>query len=106
LMTGMTNADEAVERTHRIREAISQPQAVQGFPLAIGGSFGIALYPDHGSDLESLMTKADEAMYAAKRGGHGVQLPPDANQVHVSGGRLTLLGELEEALAQEALVLH
>src|SRR3954471_22824494 len=113
LLTGVQDSNDALERTRKIREAISQPQTVHGFPLAIGGSFGIAMYPEHGTDLESLMAKADEAMYEAKRGGHGVQLPASANPATGGGGgggggggRLSLLAELEDALDQEALVLH
>jgi diguanylate cyclase (GGDEF)-like protein len=32
-------------------------------------SIGIAGYPEHGTDLESIMDKADQAMYASKAGG-------------------------------------
>ena len=37
----------------------------------IKGSLGIALYPNHGLDLETLLSHADQAMYQAKRRGGG-----------------------------------
>jgi diguanylate cyclase (GGDEF)-like protein len=39
----------------------------RSFALAL--SVGIAFYPDHGSDIDELMTNADRALYDAKRAG-------------------------------------
>ena len=35
----------------------------------IAGSIGISVFPEHGTDVETLMKKADKAMYAAKKAG-------------------------------------
>ena len=35
----------------------------------VGASIGIALYPDHAHDMDSLLRAADDAMYVAKRSG-------------------------------------
>ncbi len=40
--------------------------------IDVGASIGIALYPDHGTDLDALIGRADAAMYAAKRDGSGI----------------------------------
>jgi diguanylate cyclase (GGDEF)-like protein len=37
----------------------------------IGASIGIAMHPDHGADIESLLHAADEAMYQVKAAGRG-----------------------------------
>lgn len=42
---------------------------VIGVTCSIGGSRGIALFPEHGGDPDTLMRQADGAMYAAKRAG-------------------------------------
>ena len=57
----------------RVREARLQEAIVyQREHLTIGTSLGIALYPDHGDDVESLMLAADLAMYESKAsGGNG-----------------------------------
>ncbi len=52
-------------------------------PLNIKSSIGIAVYPDHGTDIDSLLAKADAAMYEAKRSGSGYavhQIQPSANE--------------------------
>jgi len=58
-------------RTEGIREAILGLELWhRGRPLGrITASFGIALFPDHADDLESLLRAADEALYAAKHDG-------------------------------------
>lgn len=42
--------------------------------ITLGGSFGVAVFPDHAQDAEALLQHADEAMYAAKAMGGGCAL--------------------------------
>lgn len=51
----------------RISEAIGNQLEVDGLNLCIGVSIGVALYPDHGESLETLMSISDCAMYRAKQ---------------------------------------
>ncbi|MBL7258349.1 sensor domain-containing diguanylate cyclase [Paractinoplanes lichenicola] len=51
----------------RICERLRQPFTIEGQEVTVGGSVGIALYPDDATDYEALMKGADEAMYEAKR---------------------------------------
>lgn len=43
----------------------------QGWTLPVSVSIGVAAYPEHGDVAETLVTNADEALYAAKRSGRG-----------------------------------
>lgn len=52
----------------RIVEAIERPVGVDQHKLYVGVSIGIAVFPDHGGDAETLIRHADIAMYSAKRG--------------------------------------
>ena len=56
---------------HRIIEALQLPMKVGGRDLHIGASIGIAVHPPLEGDMDSLMSRADQAMYAAKRAGKG-----------------------------------
>ena len=56
---------------HRIIEALHLPMAVDGRDLSIGASSGVAMYPPMEGDIDALMNRADQAMYAAKRAGKG-----------------------------------
>jgi diguanylate cyclase (GGDEF)-like protein/PAS domain S-box-containing protein len=51
---------------NRLHEAVEQPFTVNGHQLSIGMSLGIALVPEDGSDSQSILRSADEALYAAK----------------------------------------
>ncbi len=52
-----------------ILDALEQPFLINEVSLQISGSIGIALYPRDATDIGDLITKADIAMYAAKRQG-------------------------------------
>ena len=56
---------------HRIIDALQQGMKVDGRELRIGASIGVAVYPPLEGDIDALMNRADQAMYAAKRAGKG-----------------------------------
>jgi len=61
-----------VERiARRVTLAIAEPFELYGHSVDIGASIGVALCPDHGTSVESLMRAADIAMYRAKANGGG-----------------------------------
>ena len=58
-----------------------------GLPIDVGGSVGVAVYPEHGTGFEELMQHADVAMYDAKgRGDNLAVYAPEAD--HNSPERL------------------
>lgn len=46
--------------------ALSKPYHIKDTVLSVGASIGISLYPQHGSEIEELLKKADDALYKAK----------------------------------------
>jgi diguanylate cyclase (GGDEF)-like protein len=73
------SADEVMALLGRVRESVSEPITLAGLPLTIDASFGVALYPSHGTDAEQLLQHADAAMYQGKRGAAQVVLYRDDN---------------------------
>jgi diguanylate cyclase (GGDEF)-like protein len=55
----------------RLLALFDEPVAVGGLNLRVGASIGIALYPEHASTFDSLLARADDAMYAVKQDGGG-----------------------------------
>ncbi len=55
----------------RLMRAVSEPQDLNGRKVVAHCSVGIALFPDNGDSVETLMANADNAMYQAKASGHG-----------------------------------
>ncbi len=58
----------------KILTALALPFDIEGHTLRISGSLGVAFYPDHGTDMETLMSKADTAMYQAKKNGSNIMI--------------------------------
>ena len=71
LLTHDANEDVAGTVAGRICERLRRPFEIDGRQTSIGGSVGIALYPDDATGYEALMKGADAAMYEAKRATKG-----------------------------------
>ncbi|HLS99711.1 MAG TPA: diguanylate cyclase [Porticoccaceae bacterium] len=69
LLHRVDGAPQALVPAGKIVEALRQPFAVEGLTLHISCCVGVALYPDHGTDMVTLARHADQAMYAAKHAG-------------------------------------
>ena len=70
LLESFAKPDDARVVASRIQMALEEPFILDGMPVTITASIGIALYPLDGQLPEQLMAFADEAMYAAKNRGH------------------------------------
>ena len=88
----------------RIRAGLEAPFALAGLTVEVEASIGIALYPDHGADVEALIRHADVAMYNGKKT-HRPMLYSQKDD-HYSPDRLALVGELRRAIANGELVVH
>jgi diguanylate cyclase (GGDEF)-like protein len=89
----------------RVHTALARPFDINGVAVELGASIGIALQPDHGHDVSTLLQRADVAMYQAKVAGTGIETY-DPERDPYSAERLTLLGELRRAIDNDELVLH
>ncbi|MGH7321045.1 MAG: putative bifunctional diguanylate cyclase/phosphodiesterase [Candidatus Rokuibacteriota bacterium] len=105
LLPTVTDVQFAIEVGRRIVKALEAPFWLEGLPLEVGASIGIALYPDHGEDGDALIQRADVAMYLAKRSTSGWALYSRELDQH-SARRLTLVGELRQAIESGQLALY
>ncbi|HEU0167752.1 MAG TPA: EAL domain-containing protein [Chloroflexota bacterium] len=99
------DAFSAAEAAERIIRALQEPFVVEGQSLEIGASIGIALYPDHGNDAQTLYRRADIAMYTAKRNHDGFAMFATELDKDTSS-RLALTSELRHAIDHNELELH
>ena len=88
-----------------MRGAIEQSIALDGLPVNVEVSIGIARYPRDGADVDSLLRRADTAMYVAKDTNVGYAFYDASVDTHASS-RLALIGELRRAIEDRELVLH
>lgn len=98
---------DAADLAERLIDALSEEALIDGHPLAVTASVGIAMYPQDGRDAHTLLTHADAAMYHAKRQGSQRRFSyfePAMNED--AREQLQLLQDLRQARARGELVLH
>jgi diguanylate cyclase (GGDEF)-like protein len=105
LLHDLPDRAAAAELAGRLLAALERPFVVRGVTVQLEASVGIALCPDHGTDVRTLIQRADVAMYEAKREQGRIRVY-DASRDPYSPARLQRLGELRQALVNGELVLH
>ncbi|HEX7301033.1 MAG TPA: EAL domain-containing protein [Solirubrobacteraceae bacterium] len=89
----------------KLRDALARPVVIAGLQIEVEASVGIAVHPEHGDDVATLIRHADVSMYVSKTTHVPVVYAPKHD--HNSVARLTLLlAELRQALERDELVLH
>ena len=97
IVPDVSNSSTLVVVAERFTELLREPFEINDITVNVEASIGVALYPDHGEDADTLMQHADIAMYAAKDGGLDYAFysaESDSN----SPVKLALAGELRRAL--------
>ena len=69
ILTNLEKIEDAVPVAKKVLATISKPVDLNGNTAYVGGSIGIAIYPDHAGSAEELLKQADIAMYVVKEGG-------------------------------------
>jgi diguanylate cyclase (GGDEF)-like protein len=105
LMPNVPDPAVSLSVADKIRNALNQPFMVQSLTLDVRTSIGIALFPAHGKDPETLIQRADIAMYLAKSAKTEVEIYTSEKDQY-SPSRLALVGEMREAIDQGEFVLH
>jgi diguanylate cyclase (GGDEF)-like protein/PAS domain S-box-containing protein len=106
LVPGVHAREECALVGDKIIETLAAPVQFEGRGLHISPSIGICLYPDDGADVDSLMRKADAAMYQAKAAGRNNYqfYAMDAAQRNVAR-HFALETDLHGALARDEFAL-
>lgn len=98
--------EQAVQTAHRMLAAIAQPMDIHGQINVPHASIGIAMFPDDGESIDTLLRHADQAMYQAKSDHrHSLQLF-SAEMNRRAQERAGLERALRQALAERSLTLH
>lgn len=100
-----TDANGAAHVAAKLMEVVAMPCIIEQHELTITPSIGIAIYPDDGTDFETLLKNADAAMYRVKADTHNdYRFFTPAMQAN-SARTLLLANALHHALAREELYL-
>ena len=105
LFPTVISTEEARAIAERVLGELSEPFAVGGQSVAIGASIGVALCPDHGTDLTTLMKAADIAMYHAKASGRSQVCVYNRELASAFDEKVETERALREALAADQFTL-
>jgi diguanylate cyclase (GGDEF)-like protein len=96
---------DAVQALSRIRDVIEREVEIRGLPLSVQPSIGVVTVEGPDNDVDTLLQRADVAMYSAKAQHTGVvEYTPELD--HYDAANLSLVGELRRAISADELVLH
>ena len=70
LVSEVDSMDDVITLANKVVFTLSRPFLIETHTVNVSASLGITLYPENGTDIDTLMSKADTAMYQAKRDGH------------------------------------
>jgi diguanylate cyclase (GGDEF)-like protein/PAS domain S-box-containing protein len=106
LLSQVEHAEDAAISARKTLRALTAPHMIDGKSLDINVSIGVSTYPNDGQDAESLMNRADNAMYEAKqRGRNNYQF--FRHEMHaLLAERQSLEADLRCALGRNEFVLH
>jgi diguanylate cyclase (GGDEF)-like protein len=105
LLPRLSAADDVNLVIRKLLGVLEAPFMIEEVPIAVETSIGVALAPEHTSDADGLLQRADVAMYLAKQTGSSYAIYSREHDPH-SPRRLALLAELRQAIETEQLFLH
>jgi diguanylate cyclase (GGDEF)-like protein len=99
-------SEGAIALALRIIRLIEKPFDLNGNRVGVGASIGIAFAPEHGTDAETLLQKADLALYAVKSGGRNDFRVFQSELTAAADIQKSMEGELREAISRNEFELH
>jgi diguanylate cyclase (GGDEF)-like protein len=70
LLPNIERVKDVIHISQTVLDGLREPFIVDGHEVSISASIGIAIYPDDGTDVDTLVSRADKAMYEVKQRGN------------------------------------
>ncbi len=105
LLPKIASEQDALHTAINIGNALKAAFDLGQSRLDVQASIGVAFFPEHGNSAEDLLQRAEVAMYSAKQEKSGYSIYNDKQEKN-SPRRVTLVGELRQALEQDELLLE
>ena len=104
LLPALRRPGDANVVARQLLSGLREPFSIEGLTLEVDASIGMACHPAHGTGVETLIQRADIAMYSAKESGGGhAMFEPRLDRF--SPRRLSLAGGLRQAIQNGEIVL-
>ncbi len=99
------NTKMVINIVKKIQNIFLEPFPIDGLTLEVMASIGIAFFPDHGKEADTIMQRANLALFKAKQDTQKfVIYTGDLDKT--SPRRLTMMGELRQAIDNSELIIH
>src|SRR3569833_1985762 len=106
LLASLSAPEDSALAARKILSILSVPLVINGQELHSSASIGIAIYPQDGSDVDTLLKSSDTAMYYAKAQGRNGYQFFNATMNTAAKERLLLESSLHQAISRGELLLH
>ncbi len=106
LLTDVKSGGSTAFVAQKLLDAISRPMVVEGHELYVTTSIGIARSPEDGTDAETLLKRADGAMYRAKEEGRNNYQFATVNAIQTASDRFLIERSLHHAFERNEFVMH
>jgi diguanylate cyclase (GGDEF)-like protein/PAS domain S-box-containing protein len=106
LATGLRSEDDALVPAQKILDQTVEPFLLSGQEFIVSASIGISVFPRDGLDAQTLLRRADAAMYVAKADGKNTFSAYSSEIGDKAARRLELENRLRKAIQNEELCLH
>ncbi len=105
IMSEVPSSGDSGEVAERLRAVIAEPAGLGDTTVSVSASIGIAAYPGHAFDSESLLRRADVAMYRAKANQSGIEVYAEEFDPN-SASRIENRNALRTSLARGEVEVH
>ena len=106
LLTGITRESDVAATARKLLKILAEPFSLKKRELFLSASIGVGLYPNDGTDAETLVANVDTAMYRAKEAGRNNFQFFTPHMQAASQERAHLESGLRRALPREEFALH
>jgi diguanylate cyclase (GGDEF)-like protein/PAS domain S-box-containing protein len=106
VLSDLARAEDATLVAQKMLDVLAPPVRLSGQDVMPGASMGIALFPQDGETLQTLMMNADKAMYSAKHAGRGQYRFYDADLNRNAEDWLEMTGSLHHAIERNEFQLY
>ncbi len=83
ILTDLKEVQETQIIAQKIIDELNKEFIIDENKLCIGASIGIAIYPEHGKDMDTLIQNSDDMMYVAKKSGKNISIIYEKGKKHV-----------------------
>ncbi len=106
ILTHIASATDAEKVAQNILHALRQPHSFRGETVYSSASVGITFYPDDSTEVDELLSNADQAMYAAKNAGRDRLAYFTRSLQESTQQRLKLGNDLHRAVVESQFEIH